>query len=126
MSPKLFTACLQYSIIKRIDWEGRGLNIDGEYLSHLIFAEDIILFAKSPEELTSMLTDIHSTNKPAGLHMHLGITKVMFNDHVNKSTITVDGKIIEEVDSYVCLGKMVICFLRLGRKSHLVGQPLVK
>ncbi|PFX11273.1 putative uncharacterized transposon-derived protein F52C9.6, partial [Stylophora pistillata] len=29
----------------------------------------------------------------------------MFNDHVNKSTITVDGKIIEEADSYVYLGK---------------------
>ena len=37
--------------------------------------------------------------------MHLGKSKVMFNDHVNKSTITVDGKIIEEVDSYVYLGK---------------------
>lgn len=36
---------------------------------------------------------------------HLGKTKVMFNDHVNKSTITVDGKIIEEADSYVYLGK---------------------
>ena len=32
----------------------------------------------------------------------------LFNDHVNKSTITVDGKIIEEVDSYVYLGEMVM------------------
>ena len=31
----------------------------------------------------------------------------MFNDHVNNSAITVDGKIIGEVDSYVYLGKMV-------------------
>ena len=44
--------------------EGRGINMDGEYLSHLIFADDIILFAKSPEELTTLLTDIHSTSKP--------------------------------------------------------------
>lgn len=31
----------------------------------------------------------------------------MFNDHVNKSTITVDSKIIEEVDNYVYLEKTV-------------------
>ena len=55
MSPKPFTACLQ---------EGRGINMDGEYLSHVIFADDIILFANSPEELTTLLTDIHSTRKP--------------------------------------------------------------
>ena len=107
ISPKLFTACLQDAIIKMIDWEGRGLNIDGAYLSHVIFAGDIILFAKSPEELTSMLIDIHSTSKPAGPNMHLGKTKVIFNDHVNKSTITVDGKIIGEVDTYVYLRKTV-------------------
>ena len=45
ISPKLFTANLQDAITKRIEWEGRGLNIDGEYLSHLIFTDDIMLFA---------------------------------------------------------------------------------
>ena len=54
-----------------------------------------------------MLIDIHSTSKPAGLNMHLGKTVVMFNDHVNNSAITVDGKIIGEADSYVYLGKTV-------------------
>ena len=77
------------------------------YLKHsrLIFADDIILLAKSPEELNSMLIDIHNTSKSVGLNMHLGKTEVMFNDHVNKSTITVDCKIIEDAGSYVYLGK---------------------
>ena len=83
------------------------LPIDLEYLSHLIFADAIVLFNTSPEELTSMLTDIHSTNKPAYLNMHLGKSRVMFKDHVNKTTITVDSKIIEEVDNYVYLEKTV-------------------
>ena len=108
ISPKSFTACLQDAIVKRIDWEaGRGLNVDCGYLSHLIFTDDIILFAKSPEELTSMLTDIHNTSKPAGLDMHLGKTKVMFNEHAKKCTITVNGENIKEVDSFVYLGKTV-------------------
>ena len=102
---KLFTACLQDAIITRIDWKGRGLNIDVEYLSRLIFADDIILFAKSPEELTSLLTDIHSTSKPSGLNMHLGKTKVMFNEHAKKCAITVNGETIKEFDSYVYLAR---------------------
>ena len=104
---KLFTACLQDAVIKRIDWKSGGLNIDVEYLSRLIFGDDIILFAKSPGELTSMLNDIHNTNKPAGLDMHLGKIKVMFNEHAKKCTITVNGETIKEFDSYVYLGKTV-------------------
>ena len=30
-------------------WEKRGIKIDGEYLSHLRFADDIIIFANSIE-----------------------------------------------------------------------------
>ena len=39
--------------------------------------------------------------------MHLGKTKIMCNKHVNKDDVIVDGKKIEEVDSYVYLGQMV-------------------
>ena len=48
ISPKLFTACLHDAIINKIDWEEKGINIDGEHLSHLIFANDIILIAHTP------------------------------------------------------------------------------
>ena len=131
ISPKSFTACLQDAIVKRIDWEaGRGLNVDCGYLSHLIFTDDIILFAKSPEELTSMLTDIHNTSKPAGLDMHLGKTKVMFNEHAKKCTITVNGENIKEVDSFVYLGKTVTkdgdLLPEIGKRIALGWAALVK
>ena len=105
ISPKLFTACLQDAIINKINWEGKGINIDGEHLSHLIFADDIVLVAKSPEELESMLTDIHLASKPVGLSMNLNKTKVMLNETTITSTVTVDGNVIEKVDKYVYLGK---------------------
>ena len=107
ISPKLFTACLQDAIINKINWEGRGINIDGERLSHLIFADDLALVAKSPEELESMLTDIHLASKPVGLSMNLSKTKVMLNETSITSTVTVDGNVIEKIDRYVYLGKTV-------------------
>ena len=67
ISLKLFTAYLQDAIINKINWEDKGINIDGEHLSHLIFADDIVLVAKSPEEPESMHTDIHLASKPVGL-----------------------------------------------------------
>ena len=31
ISPKLFTSCLQHTIINNINWENKGVRIDGEY-----------------------------------------------------------------------------------------------
>ena len=107
ISPKLFTSCLQRAIINNINWENKGVRIDGEYLSHLILADDIVLIANSTSKLQEMLQDIHDISKPVGLKMHLGKTKIMCNKHVNKDDVSADGKKIEEVDSYVYLGQMV-------------------
>ncbi|GBP62800.1 Retrovirus-related Pol polyprotein from type-1 retrotransposable element R2 [Eumeta japonica] len=48
LSPKLFSAVLE-SIFRRLNWEGLGINVDGTLLTHLRFADDIVLFAKTPE-----------------------------------------------------------------------------
>ena len=70
----------------------------------MIFA-DIVLVAKSPEELESMLTDIHLASKPVGLSMYLNKTKVMLNENSTTSKVAVDGNTIEKVDRCVSLGK---------------------
>ena len=62
ISPRLFTSCLPDAIIGKNNWEDRGIKIDGEYLSHLIFTDDIILIAKSTSELQKMVQDIHETS----------------------------------------------------------------
>ena len=107
ISPKLFTSCLQHAIINKINWENKGVRIDGEYLSDLIFAHDIVLIANSTSKLQEMFQDFHDISKPVGLKMHLGKTKIMCNKHVNKDDVIVEGKKIEEVDSYAYLGQMV-------------------
>ena len=39
--------------------------------------------------------------------MHLGKAKVMYNKHVNKDNVVVNGKKIEEVSTYVYLRQAV-------------------
>ncbi len=73
----------------------------------MIFADDIVLVAKSPEELESMLTNIHLASKPVGISMNLSKTKVMLIESATTSTVTVDGNNIEKIDRYVYLGKTV-------------------
>ncbi|CAH0406004.1 unnamed protein product [Chilo suppressalis] len=57
ISPKLFTAALE-DIFMLLDWKRRGININGEYLSHLRFADDVVLMAETLEDLNTMLEDL--------------------------------------------------------------------
>lgn len=57
LSPKLFTAVLE-GIFRELSWDHYGLNINGERLSHLRFADDIVLFAETKEHLQNMIIDL--------------------------------------------------------------------
>ena len=89
------------------DQLGKKVIIDGKYLFHLIFADDVVLIVNSTSKLQQMIQDMHDISKPACLMMHLGNTKVLCNKHVNKDGVTVGGKKIQEVDRYFYVGKMV-------------------
>jgi hypothetical protein len=34
-------------MFKTLNWKGRGININGEYISHLKFADDIVIMAET-------------------------------------------------------------------------------
>ena len=54
-----------------------------------------------------MVQHIPETSKPVGLNMHLAETKVMCNPVVNKTDININGRKIEEVNSYINISQMV-------------------
>ena len=91
-SPKLFTACLE-KVFRKLNWSRRGILIDGEYLSHLRFADDIIIFTRNIAELHEMLQELNQAGLEVGLSMNFKKTKIMRNKHAEDSNrkITIDN-----------------------------------
>ena len=79
MSPKLFTAALE-SIFRRLTWETRGWKIDGKCLSHLRFADDILICANTPHELQQMLQEAAGESENRGLKMNKSKKKVIMEN----------------------------------------------
>ena len=95
------------SIFKKSNWQEMGINIDGEYVSNLRFADDISTTTESSEELQKMLNDLNRESIKVGLKMNRKKTKVMFNNKVPQKVIQIEGETLEEVDEYIYLGQII-------------------
>ncbi|KAJ8735284.1 hypothetical protein PYW07_006904 [Mythimna separata] len=105
ISPKLFSAALEM-IFKNLDWNKNGLNINGENLNHLRFADDLILFSECPKILEQMLQELSEESIKAGLTMNTTKTKIMTNSSQTYNII-VNMEKIEYVDEYIYLGQLI-------------------
>ena len=112
ISPKLFTNALE-DVFKLLEWDGLGININGEYITHLRFADDIVIMAESLEHLNAMLSDLSIVSQRVGLKMNMDKTKVMSNVHVAPVPVVVGNDTLEVVDHYTYLGQIV----QLGRSN---------
>ncbi|KAL0871711.1 hypothetical protein ABMA27_004222 [Loxostege sticticalis] len=111
ISPKLFTAALE-DVFKLLDWSGLGININGEYITHLRFADDIVM-AETLEDLGTMLDGLSRASQQVGLKMNMDKTKIMSNVHVAPTPLKVGDSALEVVDEYVYLGQTV----QLGKSN---------
>ena len=59
-----------------------GINIDGENLNHLRFADDIILIATTTTDLRQMIREVEEKSKPAGLKLNRQKTKVLLSEYM--------------------------------------------
>ena len=102
---------LQHCHCKKTNiWFSHGhLKLDGEYLSHLWFADDIIIFTRNIAELHEMLQELNQASLEVGLSMSFKKTKIMCNKHAEDTNrkITIDNNEIEEVDHYIYLGQRI-------------------
>lgn len=106
LSPKLFTAVLE-EVFRKFDWSNNGLNINGEKLTHLRFADDIVVFASTARELQQMLVELNTASKAVGLSMNLQKTKAMTTNSMEATEIKIDDNTIEYVTEYIYLGQLI-------------------
>lgn len=82
-----------------------GLNIDGRRLSHLRFADDIVLFANTPEELTKMITELAAESEKVGLKINPEKTKLMTNGE--ERTIKIGLTRVDYAQEFIYLGQLM-------------------
>ncbi|XP_037872508.1 uncharacterized protein LOC119629720 [Bombyx mori] len=104
LSPKIFIAVL-HNIFEELKWKNEGLKICNQYLSHLRFADDIVLLADNSRKLEKMINQLNVQSKRVGLLMNKDKTKVMTNSV--KHPIKLEGKTLEFVNKYIYLGKEI-------------------
>jgi len=107
LSPTLFSAALE-SALRNAEIP-HGININGEYLKYLLFADDVVMFAHSPVELKEMIEKLNESTSKLGLTIHPLKSKWMKNTFVNcnNNDIKINDKTIDEVNEYVYLGRSI-------------------
>ncbi|EYC25050.1 hypothetical protein Y032_0012g1670 [Ancylostoma ceylanicum] len=103
ISPKLFTAALEH-IFRKLEWNEYGQSVNGVQLTNLRFADDVVLIAKSTQELQTMMNDLDEHSRSCGLKINTSKTKVMT---AGRSTISIRGVQLEYVESFVYLGQKI-------------------
>lgn len=68
LSPVLFNTALE-EVMSEMNWENKGLLINGNRLNNLRYADDIALIAGSKEELKDMIIELERGGEKAGLKL---------------------------------------------------------
>uniref|UniRef100_A0A914WRV7 Reverse transcriptase domain-containing protein n=1 Tax=Plectus sambesii TaxID=2011161 RepID=A0A914WRV7_9BILA len=105
ISLKLFTACLE-QISRRLPWDDRSININGQSLSNLRFADDIVLFANTTDELQQMASELNDQASQIGLKINSSKTKAM-STTLLLNPIHLDDNEIKAINNYIYLGQLV-------------------
>lgn len=83
-----------------------GLNIKGYYLSHLRFADDLVLLSETSSQLQSLIDSLNTASKQVGLEMNLTKTMIMTNSSKYRN-ISIDNETLQYTDTYTYLGKLI-------------------
>ncbi|KIH59901.1 hypothetical protein ANCDUO_09856 [Ancylostoma duodenale] len=96
--------CSSRTHFSKAVWNEYGQCVNGIQLTNLRFADDVVLIAKSAEELQIMMNDLDEHSRSCGLKINASKTKVMTR---GGSTIILKGVELECVDSFIYLGRKV-------------------
>uniref|UniRef100_W6NIK6 RNA-directed DNA polymerase (Reverse transcriptase) domain containing protein n=1 Tax=Haemonchus contortus TaxID=6289 RepID=W6NIK6_HAECO len=91
-SPKLFSAALE-NVMRHMEWESMGVKVDGRYLHHLRFTDDIMLITPNIEQTEQMLAEFDNACGKIGFRLNLTKTMFMKNGLVPDAPFTLNERI---------------------------------
>ena len=97
-----------------------GIKIAGRNISHLRYADDTTLMAKSEEELKSLLMKVKEESEKVGLKLNIQKTKIMGSSPITSWQI--DGETVETVADFIFLGSKITAD---GDCSHEIKRHLL-
>uniref|UniRef100_A0A914WUD7 Reverse transcriptase domain-containing protein n=1 Tax=Plectus sambesii TaxID=2011161 RepID=A0A914WUD7_9BILA len=106
ISPRLLTACL-CEALNSLNWQNKGINIDGCYLLHLAFADDVVIISHRYSQLCQMVKELVAASLQVGLKINIKRTKLFANCCSGHTPIKICGEAIERVDEFVYLGQLI-------------------
>ncbi|KAK9507146.1 hypothetical protein O3M35_007061 [Rhynocoris fuscipes] len=111
-----FFGCVLEEAFRKCEWESYGININGERLNKMKFADDVVLIGKSMSEIECMLNELTEEAKKLGLNINPGKTKLLKINNYESIKIKVKNEEIEEVEEFVYLGQLVAKEDPMGRE----------
>ena len=103
-----------------LDDSQAGIKISERNINNLRYADDIILKAKSKEELKSLLMKVKKESEKAGLKLNIQKTKIMASCSIISCQI--DGEIMGTVTNFIFWGSKITAN---GDCSHEIKQFLL-
>ena len=94
LSAMLFNAAIQEAFVQwkmKLTSEGWLLKANCERLTNVRYADDILLFAKSREELQNMLLLLVEELRKIGLELNADKTKILTNEILEEQSVSVGG-----------------------------------
>ena len=105
----------------RQDEAQAGIKISERNINNLRYADDIILKAKSKEELKSLLMKVKKESEKAGLKLNIQKTKIMASCSIISCQI--DGEIMGTVTNFIFWGSKITVN---GDCSHKIKRHMLR
>ena len=114
-----YTECIMWNA--RQDEAQAGIKISERNINNLRYADDIILKAKSKEELKSLLMKVKKESEKAGLKLNIQKTKIMASCSIISCQI--DGEIMGTVTNFIFWGSKITVN---GDCSHKIKRHMLR
>lgn len=92
LSPIIFNSALE-EVIRKLSWEQKGININGEELNNLFFADDLVIISSNLEELKEMLKELIESGEATGLKINISKTKILSTENPSNPIVIKNQKI---------------------------------